>query len=426
MKKYSILLLPFALVSLLSCKNGSGVDQRTLELRKAENLKYDTKFADKLIDPISEDQADFVRQQILSTFEHRVVKGKVVSVRYDEESYASEHIIRKESEHEVFTLYTKYSSTLQHFQSVEINNTETGIKSKTETDDYIERFDDPDHECVYDHSRTKNGSHYLSPVYYSGDAEQIESLKNERYYDLEYKTIDNCLGYEVYVVGKKYVLCYDDTYDYFEEETGITYETVLQSIFEFNSKYQLVKGSVLYNIYADYDFQTQQPLTKKRLYFYKHELLSLTYGNKKDGTSIANENKRLFSKPYFDNATFVLVDGNYDFKYYCKLQELHLEGYVFYEDFQSKEVDVTPFVYSYANVSMYSDEQLYGEEMGKLKLNSKQVRRSGKAYYWKMKSSEDAVVYKFDFAIKNNEIKFKSGSISVQPKSKVLKDYPIY
>ena len=423
MKKYSILLLPFALVSLLGCKNGSGVSQRTLDLRKAENLKYDSKFADKLVDPLSEDQADFVREQISSTFEHRVVKGKVVSVRYDEESYAGDHIIQKELEHEVFTLYTKYSSTLQHFQSLETNNTQTGVKTKTENDNYIERFDDPEHSCVYDHYRTKNGSHYLSPVYYSGDAEQIESLKNERYYDLKYKTLDNCLGYEVYVVGKKYVLCYDDVYPYYEEATGITYETELQSIFEFNSKYQLVKGSVLYNIYADYDFQTEQPLTKKRLYFYKHELLSLTYGNRKDGTGIANENKRLFSKPYFDNATMVVADGISDCRYFCKLQELHLEGYVYYEDFQPIEVDVTPYVYSYANVSMYSEDQLYCDEFGKLTLNSKQVRRKGNAYYWKMKSSEDAILYKFDFVIKNNEIKFKSGSISVKPKAQVLKDY---
>lgn len=96
-------------------------------------------------------------------------------------------------------------------------------------------------------------------------------------------------------------------------------------------------------------------------------------------------------------------------------EKIHLEGFIFFDEFTDQAIDVTPTIDVCTLNSMYDDTSHYFEIDGTLSIkNSKYFKYYKGQLQYHMKNIMDAIWFKIDCTLNSkNEVKFKSGSVEI-------------
>ena len=106
MKKRALFLIPILIGSLVGCKQAS-LSKVDADIKKAKNLTFDEKYGEKITAP----QTDIdVYNEAYSVIYEKGVTTKSVVVRYDEVTYASDHLAETVALHTTYTIYQDYAT----------------------------------------------------------------------------------------------------------------------------------------------------------------------------------------------------------------------------------------------------------------------------------------------------------------------------
>ena len=418
MKKRGLILIPILIGSLVGCKQsgGSAVDR---DIAKAKNLKFNEKYAAKLTTTTDVD----VYGGALNVFNEKGLTTKSVVVSYDEMTDASDHIAETVARHNTYTLYKDYAIQGARTTKTDTLLTDTNKTYKNVRELEFESYYDDNRQTYFTHSYGRGG-HYLEAVNLSTSSAEhihnyitsaVDDASNNGFYHLTM-----CDFYEKKNGG--YIGFYEDTYDDPDGHDMSRY----QIICELDKSFRLTKSTYFYEYYEKYDYIHDQEATKLRRVMYTHEIREVTYGSKKAESVIANNIQKLYGKPYIEYGFLSYSNlGTYDYtdSIYQTIspKKIHLEGFIFFNEFSDQALDVTPTIDVCTLNSMYDDTSHYFEIDGALSIkNSKYFKYYKGQLQYQMKNIMDAIWIKIDCTLNSkNEVKFKSGSIEIKNRTEL-------
>lgn len=413
MKKHGLILIPILIGSLVGCKQG-GSSQVDADFKKAKNLKFDEKYATKLTTPTEVN----VYGRALDVFNEKGLTTKSVVVSYDEMTYATDHIADTVARHTTYTLYKDYAIQSARTTKTDRLLTDTNKTYKNVHEYEFESYYDDDHQTYFTHSYGKGG-HYLEAVNLSSySAEHIHNYIASAVDDASNNGFYHLTMCEDFYEKKNggYVGFYEDTYDDPDGHDMSRY----QIICELDKSFKLTKSTFFYEYYEKYDYVHDQETTKLRRVMYTHEIREVTYGSKKAESVIASNIQKMYGKPYIEYGYLSYINlGTCDYtdSIYQTIspEKIHLEGFIFFDEFTNQAIDVTPTIDVCTLNSMYDDTSHYFEIDGTLSIkNSKYFKYYKGQLQYHMKNIMDAIWFKIDCTLNSkNEVKFKSGSVEI-------------
>ena len=422
MKKRALILLPVLIGSLVGCKQAatSGVQA---DINRAKNLRFNTRYANT----IGEETGVDVYGNASNAIMNHSTSVKFVEAVYDEFTYAAEHKYEKTSQHIVYTLYQDYA-----FQ---YNRSGFYEEYHGDTHEKIARSSTRANQAYYDISSQIYYAEYVTNGYHNFDAVNLGS------YDEQH--INNYISSEGLTAAHDYALdpsasCdlykkkngYVGFYEYTTEDTyeGIKYVYKQQIIYEFDKDFRIKNGSYLQEEYETYNYLTGQATSNLRCVRSTHQIVEVTYGNRKSKSIIANNIQRLYGKPYINTGYIFFNDlSDYDYTdYYARKTsptKMRIEGFIFFDNYNNEALDVTPEMYAYVYPSMYNDDFYQSYFEGKLTIKNRNVLKYKNGHLkYTMQYATDALWFKVDCVLSRGKMVFKGGTVEV--KNRVdLEDY---
>ena len=419
MKKCALFLIPVLFSSLVGCKQAS-LSKVDADIRKAKNLKFDEKYAEKITTP--ETDVD-VYNEAYSVIYEKGVTTKSVVVRYDEVTYATDHIAETVALHTTYTIYQDYATQYNRTTKTENIFTDINKTSKNVDEIKIDSYYDDDRMAYFSHEN-RNGSHTLDRVDLSSyDASHIHNYISasqiEAFDDVSY-TLGWCSFYQKKNGG---YIGFNQGID--EDEEG-TYLDRYQAICEFDKSFRLTKSVLISERFEKYDYIHNKATSKLRLVQYTHDIREVTYGNRKAESVVSKDVEKMFNKTfiYSGYASFdYLSDCDY-IDYRTRIvapNKVHLECFAYFNEFSSFALNVTPYIEVVTCDGMYEDGYHVYELDGMLSIkNSKYFKYYKGHLQYQMNRFTDAVWVKIDCKLtKDGKVKFESGSIEVKNRTEL-------
>lgn len=356
MKKVTLFLVPIVMLSLAGCGKAPAspaLDPYEQDIQDVINLKEVENYESRLGE---EQNYTTCYNAIMNQVRNNAVSFKYVYRTYNATSYIDEDRINIETRHYQYQIYDTFATAFDKVTIVEDISISTEEKTTKKTTEIGKYFYDPATTSKYYYD-IYNGEYSLSGWDISDQSAEDQDAIVENEWN-EAKTFCfvemDMYGFKFYKTTNGYT-----GYKYSKNEMNDTYHFIstLQTIYEFDNDFHLIKGTYFSDDYSNRNHIDDSLLPDMKLEISYHGMFFVDYGERDSKATLVDMVEEGYNSPYINSGNVTFNGADVDEQNYKTFKTgpktMRLEAYAAFNSLNSDEVDVTPNITVRIFDSMY-------------------------------------------------------------------------